>query len=104
MASSRRRLITGEELEQLPGIGPKTIAALHQVSIKTVADLRAIGAVSAYLRLKHADPQRITRNALWDLYGALNGIHWAEIPPEIKSQLLKEAGEASRSQNGSSMG
>lgn len=43
-------------IADLPGIGPKTAAWLEAVDIATEAELREIGAVDAYRRLKHRDP------------------------------------------------
>lgn len=80
-------------VHQLHGIGPKTAAGLAEVGIATEAELRQIGAVAAYRRLKHYDPRGVSRNALWALYGALNDLAWTDIDPAIKRQLLAEAGE-----------
>jgi DNA transformation protein len=77
----------------LPGLGPKTAAWLAEVGITTVAELRQVGAVAAYARLKHRDPKQVSRNALWGLYAALNGMRWTDISAEVKARLLSEAGE-----------
>lgn len=78
-------------IEQLSGIGPKTASWLREVGVETVAELRALGPVEAYRRLKFRSPRRISLNALWALYGALHGIPWNRIPAEVKERLLAEA-------------
>jgi len=72
----------------LPGIGSKTAGWLSEIGVRTEADLRALGAVNAYIRLKRAYPQRVTLNALWALHGALTGTPWHAIPPDEKHRLL----------------
>lgn len=99
MTSRRRQLssagnLAGEGgLASLSGLGPKTASWLGEVGITTVAELRQVGAVAAYRRLKHRDPKRVSRNALWGLYAALNGIRWTDISVEMKERLLQEADE-----------
>lgn len=80
-------------LRLLPGLGPKSIGWLNEVGITSEAELRAIGAVAAYRRLKHWNPRLVSRNALWGLYAALNGIPWTSIDAATKQRLLAEAGE-----------
>ena len=72
----------------LAGIGPKTASWLADVDIRTEADLRRIGAVDAYRRLKHHDPKRTSLNALWGLHAALAGIPWTAIDGATKAALL----------------
>lgn len=79
-----------DDLSQLKNVGPKTIGWLHEIGIYTVEDLRVIGAVEAYKRLKAAFPHKVTLNALYGLEGALSDRRWDEIPPEVKAQLKAE--------------
>jgi DNA transformation protein len=81
------------DIAALPGLGPKTASWLGEVGITDVPELRRLGAVEAYRRLKHWDPKRVSRNALWGLYAALNNMRWTEIPTAVKTRLLREAGE-----------
>jgi DNA transformation protein len=85
--------LTGDSPATLPGLGPQTVAWLADVGIATIGELQQVGAVAAYARLKHRDPKRVSHNALWGLYAALNGIRWTDISPEVKARLLTEAGE-----------
>lgn len=85
--------MTDRALEDLPGLGPKTVAWLRDVGINSEADLRALGAVAVYRRLKHWNPKRVSRNALWGLHAALLGIPWTSIDAATKRHLLEQAGE-----------
>ena len=74
----------------LPGIGPRTAEWLADVGIPTESDLRELGAVDAYRRLKHRDPKHVSLNALWGLHAALAGIPWTAVDRETKERLLAE--------------
>ncbi|MFQ5971972.1 MAG: TfoX/Sxy family protein [Alphaproteobacteria bacterium] len=85
------------KLTALKNIGARTAAWLVEVGIHDEAELRALGPVAAYRRLKHARPREVTLLALYAAYGALTDTHWNEIPEEIKADLRREA-EGSRSE------
>lgn len=85
--------MTDRSLEELPGLGPKTAIWLREVGIGSAAELRSLGAVAAYRRLKHWNPKGVSRNALWGLHAALLGIPWTSIDAATKQRLLKQAGE-----------
>ena len=55
-----------------PPLAPKTLAALHRLGIRTLADLRQIGAVQTFLLLK-ASGLTLTKSTLWQLESLLNG-------------------------------
>jgi hypothetical protein len=74
----------------IPGLGPKSTAWLAEVGIDTPEVLREMGAVAAYLRLKHWNPRLVTLNALWGLHAALAGIPWTAIDASTKERLLAE--------------
>ena len=82
------------KLTALRNIGARTASWLAEVDIRDEADLRALGAVAAYRRLKHARPRGVTLVALYAAYGALTDTHWNEIPEEIKAALRREAEES----------
>ncbi|WP_237154274.1 TfoX/Sxy family protein [Oryzibacter oryziterrae] len=82
-----------ERLDDLKGIGPKTIGWLREAGIDSVEDLRSLGAAAAYRRLRFVVGSEVSRNALWGLHGALSGCAWNAIAPETKARLLREAGE-----------
>jgi DNA transformation protein and related proteins len=79
--------------EKLRNIGPKSMAWLRQTGVRTLDDLKAVGALSAYVRVKRAG-FKPSLNLLYALEGAILDCHWQEIPEERRSVLILEAGEA----------
>ncbi len=75
----------------LPGIGPVTQSWLDGAGIGSVADLRALGAVEAYRRIKFMRPREVNLNALYALEAALRGCHWQHLPADVKAVLQREA-------------
>lgn len=78
------------ELLQLKNLGMASVNILHAVGINTYNDLRKIGAVDAYLRIKARDIN-VSKVMLYALQGALLNIHWNDLAPEMKLQLVSEA-------------
>ncbi len=75
----------------LPGLGPVTRDRLEEAGIGSVGDLRAMGSVEAYRRLKFMFPRQVSLNALYGLEAALRGCHWLHLPQEVKTALQQEA-------------
>ena len=75
----------------LPGIGPVTRGRLEEAGIRTVSDLKAIGSVEAYRRLKFMLPRQVSLNTLYGLEAALRGCHWLDLPQDVKAALQREA-------------
>jgi DNA transformation protein len=82
------------ELAKLKNLGVASINILHAIGIKSYADLQSIGAVEAYLRIKRRDIQ-VSKVMLYALQGALLDTHWNSLEPNLKQQLLEDAGEVS---------
>jgi DNA transformation protein and related proteins len=78
---------------KLRNIGPKSAAWLRQVGLRTEEDLRAIGALEAFMRVKRAG-FKPSLNLLYALEGALMGCHWQDVPGERRSELLVAADAA----------
>lgn len=78
---------------KLRNIGPKSAAWLRQVGLRTEEDLRAIGALDAFVRVKRAG-FKPSLNLLYALEGALLDCHWQEIPAERRTELLIAADAA----------
>jgi DNA transformation protein len=74
-------------------IGPKSRAWLAEIDINSMDDLRALGAVEAYARLRFRFGKAITRNMLHALAAALVGIDWRALSPEHKAELDQQAKE-----------
>jgi len=78
------------ELLQLKNLGMASVNILHAVGINTYADLRNIGAVEAYRRIIARDIN-VSKVMLYALQGALLNIHWNDLSPDMKLQLVTEA-------------
>ena len=78
-------------IDSLPGIGPVTQGWLTEVGIHTVGELRSMGSVEAYRRLRFMLPRRVNLNALYALEAALRGCHWLDLPQDVKTALQEQA-------------
>lgn len=79
---------------KLRNIGPKSAAQLRQVGVRTIDDLRALGSLEAFVKLKRAG-FKPSLNLLYSLEGALLDCHWQQIPDERRSELVLAADAAS---------
>jgi DNA transformation protein len=77
-------------VDTLPGIGPVTQSRLEEAGIRSVSDLRSMGAVEAYRRLKFMLPRQVSLNALYALEAALRGCHWLDLPQDVKAALQQQ--------------
>lgn len=85
---------TGQsELLQLKNLGVASVNILRAIGIHTYEDLRQVGAVEAYRRIKARDIN-VSKVMLYALQGALMDIHWNDLPPDMKTQLVQEARSA----------
>ena len=73
----------------LLNLGPKSDAMLASIGIRTHADLRACGAVNAFIQLKQSK-QPASLNLLWAMEGALSNRHWRVVAKEDRLRLLLE--------------
>ena len=76
--------------EKLRNIGPKSMAWLRQTGVRTLADLKAVGALAAFVRVKRAG-FRPSLNLLYALEGAILDCHWQDIPEARRAQLIADA-------------
>jgi DNA transformation protein len=74
-------------LTDLPNLGPASAAMLVKAGIRTVAALRRLGAVRAFVRTRAACPGA-SLNLLWALEGALTGRPWQAVAAEDRAALL----------------
>jgi DNA transformation protein len=77
------------KIADLPNFGPKSQQMLEQAGIKTVEQLRKLGAVRAYLQVKRSGGNA-SLNLLWALEGALTGQHWQVVAKNERLRLLLE--------------
>jgi DNA transformation protein len=78
-------------VDTLPGIGPVTQGWLREAGIRTEGELRSIGAVEVYRRLKFMLPRQVNLNTLYALEAALRGCHWLDLPQDVKTALQQQA-------------
>jgi len=78
------------ELSKLRGLGPKSEKCLNEIGIRTLDDLRAVGPVRAFIRLREEAGIKPSLNFLYAMVGALEDVHWAEIARREKRRLLME--------------
>lgn len=74
-------------LQALRGLGPRSAEMLDRAGIKTIAQLRKLGAVRAYARARMAAPD-VSLNLLWALEGALSDRDWREVAETERASLL----------------
>jgi DNA transformation protein len=81
----------------LRNLGPKSREWLASIGIHTVADLRAAGAVAAYVALKRARGG-VSLNLLYALVGALEGMHWQDVRRARRLELVLQVEDCERKQ------
>lgn len=72
---------------KLLNVGPKSAAWLRQVGVRTPEDLRTLGSVASFMRVKRAG-FKPSLNLLYALEGALLGCHWQQVPALRRSEML----------------
>ena len=75
---------------KIRNVGPKSAAWLRQIGIRTEEDLRKLGAVEAYRRVKVAG-FKPTLNLLYSMAGAEDDCHWTALSEERKASLVMAA-------------
>lgn len=78
------------DLQSLKNLGSTSINWLHAIGIHSYQELHAIGPIEAYVRIKLRGI-RVSKVLLYALHGALLDIHWTQIDPALKQQLLQTA-------------
>ncbi len=76
-------------LSDLPNFGPRSQQMLAQAGIHTVEQLRELGSVPAYLRVKQA-ANNTSLNMLWAIEGLLSNRDWRVVAREDRLRLLLE--------------
>jgi DNA transformation protein and related proteins len=81
-------------LRGLVNIGPAIADRLEQAGAVTAGDLRSIGVAEVYRRLAAARAGKTVPVCyyLYSLQGALDGVHWNDLPAATKRRLLKQIG------------
>ena len=76
-----------QEIAALANLGPKSAQALIDAGIASVAQVRRLGAVATYAKVKRHNA-RVSLNLLWALEGALSGLPWQVVAREHRTSLL----------------
>lgn len=74
-------------LSTVPNLGPKSQAMLAGAGITSLAQLRRLGAVAAYVKVKRSGANA-SLNLLWALEGAISGMPWQQVAREHRTSLL----------------
>ncbi len=85
--------MTNRPLHLLINLGAVSAARLRAVGIGDDAMLRRVGAVAAYRRVKHAYPRETSLLLLYALHGAIAGMPWMAVPPAVRAELRRKAGD-----------
>jgi DNA transformation protein len=83
------------ELLQLKNLGMASVNILHAIGINTYEDLKAVGSIDAYCRIK-ARGINVSKVMLYALEGALLNRHWNELDIKLKEQLVNDAEQAAQ--------
>ena len=83
-----------KKIIELMNMGPKTEKWLADIDIHTEDDLRDMGVIEAYLKLKARDPLKVNLMMLWAMQGALMGLNCLYLPEEIKEELKQQLDDA----------
>ena len=71
----------------LRNLGPRSEQLLASSGITTVAQLRKLGSVVAYARVKRVQGS-VSLNLLWAIEGALTDLPWQVVAREHRTSLL----------------
>lgn len=77
------------EIGAMRNLGKASERWLASIGVRTADELRAMGAVNAF-RLLSLRGYRPSLNLVWAIEGALRGVHWTALPPEVKDALRRE--------------
>ena len=74
----------------LRNLGPASAMMLAEAGVRTIGELRAIGAAKAYVRVRAVRSRGASVNLLWSMAAGLDGRSWQEVLEEEKESLLAE--------------
>ena len=77
-------------LLELKNLGAASVNILYAIGIHSGEELRQVGAVEAYNRIRARGIQ-VSKVMLYALEGALCNVHWNQLDADLKSQLLEQA-------------
>ncbi|MBL4834447.1 MAG: TfoX/Sxy family protein [Pseudomonas sp.] len=78
-----------DELLAMRNLGKTSAQWLHATGIHNRAELHRQGPVGAYCAVRDRG-FRASKALLFAIAGALQGVHWNELDPDYKAQLLEQ--------------
>jgi hypothetical protein len=78
-----------EPIENLRNLGPTSTAWLRDAGFRTIAELKEVGPVFAYMQVRKRRTQA-GLNLLWAIAAGLQDRDWRELTEEEKARLLEE--------------
>jgi DNA transformation protein and related proteins len=82
--------MSARRISELCGLGVVSTRWLESVGINDEDDLRALGAVEAFARVRLAAAPNASLNLLYALHAALLDVDWRSLSPEIKRSLREQ--------------
>jgi DNA transformation protein len=82
-------LISSGMIRNLRNLGPSSEKMLGKANIASEEQLRALGAVAAFVAVKRAGCSP-SLNLLWAIEGALTDRHWTEVANNDRRSLLTQ--------------
>lgn len=83
------------DLLGLKNLGMASVNILQAVGVNSYQDLCDTGAVETYCRIKERGIH-VSKVMLYALQGALMDVHWNDLSPDLKEQLVAEADQYSK--------
>jgi len=74
---------------KIRNVGPKSAAWLRQVGVRTEGEIKELGAMEVFMKVKKAG-FKPSLNLLYALEGAVQDCHWTALSDERKSELVLE--------------
>lgn len=78
-------------VESAINIGPVLAADLRRAGITTVEELREVGHVGAWRRLRQVAPDRDCTHTCLAIAGAVAGVRWMTLPAAERARIAAEA-------------
>lgn len=82
-----------KQISDLRSLGPKSQEMLARAGIRTLAQLRELGSVEAYVRARRANFSGVSLNLLWALEAALTGEPWQQVARRRRASLVRAVEE-----------
>ena len=69
-------------------IGPKSDKWLNEIGIYSIDDLKGVGAIPAFIKLKQETNMKPSLNMLYAMVAKIEGRDWRDVAKQDKGQLL----------------